>query len=166
MYLSLSLSLSFVFVFVIVFFLVRLCLLITLITCLKGHKSLRVLYGSVFQQCVGVSQLVSDKVTYRAVWGQLKIGNGIWNLHGTFAYHNLIMMNQYRPHDRQNLQHHLCSFICNLTLDGICYTFGVFLVPLMNYFELEEKGPISIIGNTISSNEKHINFAHVKLIVS
>ena len=62
-----------VFVFVIVFLLVRSCLFITLITCLKGHKSLRRLYGSVFQQCVGVSQLVSDKVTYRAVWGQLNI---------------------------------------------------------------------------------------------
>ena len=44
-----------VFVFVFVFLLVRSCLLITLITCLKGHKSLRVLYGSVFQQCVVVS---------------------------------------------------------------------------------------------------------------
>ena len=62
-----------VFVFVIVFLLVRSCLLITLITCLKGHKSLRVLCDSVFQQCVVVSQSVSDKVTYRAVWGQLKI---------------------------------------------------------------------------------------------
>ena len=30
---------------------------------LKGHKSLRVLYGSVFQQCVVVSQLVSQLVT-------------------------------------------------------------------------------------------------------
>ena len=40
-----------------------------------------------------------------------------------------------------------CSFICNLTLDGIAYTFGVFLVPLMEYFELKEKGPISMIGN-------------------
>ena len=43
----------FVFVFVIVFLFVRSCLLITLITCLKGHKSLRMLFGSVFQQCVG-----------------------------------------------------------------------------------------------------------------
>ena len=53
------------------------CLLVTLITCLKGHKSLRVLYGSVFQKCVGVSELVSDEATYRAVplfsEGQLKI---------------------------------------------------------------------------------------------
>ena len=42
------------------------------------------------------------------------------------------------------------SFICNLTLDGICYTFGVFLVPLMDYFQVEEKGPISLIGDTIT----------------
>ena len=54
----------------------------------------------------------------------------------------------------------IVSFICNLTLDGICYTFGVFLVPLMNYFELEEKGPISMIGNAISRNENHLDFAH------
>ena len=40
-------------------FLVRSCLLITLITCLKGHKSLRVLYGSVFQKCLVVSQSVT-----------------------------------------------------------------------------------------------------------
>ena len=66
-----------VIVFVIVFLLVRSCFLVTLIISLKGHKSLRVLYGSVFQQCVvlseSVSESVSDKVTYRAVWGQLKI---------------------------------------------------------------------------------------------
>ena len=67
----------FVFVFVIVFFLVGSCLLVTLITCLKGHKSLRVLYGSLFQKCLGVSEWVSDEATYRAVplfsEGQLKI---------------------------------------------------------------------------------------------
>ena len=40
-----SLSLLFVFVFVFVFLLVRSCLLIILITCLKGHKSLRMLYA-------------------------------------------------------------------------------------------------------------------------
>ena len=61
-----------VFVFVSVFLLVMSCLLITLITSPNGHKSLRVLYGSVFQQWLVVSQLLSDKVTYRAVWGQLK----------------------------------------------------------------------------------------------
>ena len=59
-------------VYAFVFLLVRSCLLTTLITCLKGHKSLRVLYGSVFQQCLVGSESVSDEVTYRAVWGQLK----------------------------------------------------------------------------------------------
>jgi len=44
----------------------------------------------------------------------------------------------------------IASFICNLTLDGICYTFGVFLVPLMKYFEVEEKGPISMIGGILA----------------
>ena len=37
--------------FVIVFLLVRSCLLIALITCFKSHKSVRVLHGSVSQQC-------------------------------------------------------------------------------------------------------------------
>ena len=54
-------------------FLVRSFVLITLIKCLKGHKSLRVLYGSVFQKCL----VLSDEATYRAVplfsEGQLKI---------------------------------------------------------------------------------------------
>ena len=64
----------FVFVFVIVFFLVRSCLLITLIKCLKGHKSIRLLFVcQLVKYCDWVSQSVSDKVTYRAVWGQLKI---------------------------------------------------------------------------------------------
>ena len=48
---------------VIVFLLVMSCVLITLITCPKGHKSLRVLYGSLFQQCVVVSEWVSQWVT-------------------------------------------------------------------------------------------------------
>ena len=38
-----------VIVIVIVFLLVRSCPFIALITCLKGHKSLRVLFGSVFK---------------------------------------------------------------------------------------------------------------------
>ena len=42
---------SIVIVIDIVMLLVRSCLLIALIICLKGHKFLRVLYGSVFQQC-------------------------------------------------------------------------------------------------------------------
>ena len=54
----------FVFVFVFVnFFLVMSCLLITLVTCLKGHKSLRVLFGSVFQNRQSVSEWVSQWVT-------------------------------------------------------------------------------------------------------
>ena len=51
----------FVFVIVIVFLFVRSCLLITLITCLKGHKSLRVLCGSVFQKCLGGREVGSHK---------------------------------------------------------------------------------------------------------
>ena len=38
------------------------CQLITLITCLKGSKSLRMLYGSVFQQC-GLTDWLSEWVT-------------------------------------------------------------------------------------------------------
>ena len=58
---------------------------------------------------------------------------------------SLQTMFPHRLHIRQ--KQIFCSFICNLTLDGIAYTFGVFLVPLMEYFELKEKGPISMIGN-------------------
>ena len=56
----------FIFVFVIVFLLVRSCLLIALITCLKAHKSLGVLYGSASKNVLkSSSHLVSsDKVTY------------------------------------------------------------------------------------------------------
>ena len=64
----------FVFVFVIVFLLVRSCLLITLITYLKGHKFLEELYGSVDSE-FNVSLWVCDKVTDGSVFGlgQLKI---------------------------------------------------------------------------------------------
>ena len=37
------------------------------------------------------------------------------------------------------------SFLCNLTLDGIAYTFGVFVSPLMEHFNIQ-KGPVSLIG--------------------
>ena len=62
----------FVFVFVIVFFLVRSYLLITLIKCLKGHKSPGSLCCCVFQKVPysltqWVSEWVSDKVIYWAV---------------------------------------------------------------------------------------------------
>ena len=68
-------------------FLVRSCLLITLMKCLKGHKSPRVLYGSVFQKCLVVSELVTDKVIYTAVPpGQLKTSN------------HLSMLFQWVPH--------------------------------------------------------------------
>ena len=39
----------------------------------KGHKSLRVLCGSVFQQCGGGREGGSDKRTYRAIRRQPKI---------------------------------------------------------------------------------------------
>ena len=61
-----------VFVIVIVFLLVRLCLLITPIKCLKVHKFLGMLSGSVCNNGHSLTYLLSDKVTYRAVWGQLK----------------------------------------------------------------------------------------------
>ena len=54
----------FVFVFVIVFFLVRSCVLITLIKCLKGHRSLASLYVcQSVKYCEWVSEWVSDWVT-------------------------------------------------------------------------------------------------------
>ena len=42
------------------------------ITFLKGHMVLGVLYDSVLQQWLSVTYSVSDKGTYRAVRGQLK----------------------------------------------------------------------------------------------
>ena len=63
-----------VFVFGSVFLLVGSYLLITLIKCQKGHKSLRVLSGSVFNNGQSLTYFLGDKVTYRAVWGQLKMG--------------------------------------------------------------------------------------------
>ena len=66
-----------VFVFVTVFLLVRSCLLITLINCHKGHKSLGIFSCSVFNN--GYS--LSYKVTYRAVLGTAKKAN--WPLLST-----------------------------------------------------------------------------------
>ena len=54
----------FVFVSVIVFFLVMSCLLITLIKCLKGHKSLGSLCMSKSKRSLSV---LSDRGRYRAV---------------------------------------------------------------------------------------------------
>ena len=82
---------------------VRSCLLVTLITCLKGHKSLRVLYGRVFQQWLSVSysvsQSVSDKGPYRAVRGQLKTAQKkLYNILGSLLkslqFHNPYIPNQ------------------------------------------------------------------------
>ena len=53
----------FVFVFVFVFLLFNSCLLIALITCLKGHKSLGLFFGSVFQQCVVGREVGREVVT-------------------------------------------------------------------------------------------------------
>ena len=74
MYLSLSLSLS-LYLSLSLSFLVRSCLLITLIKFLKGHKSLGSLCCCVFQKVPqSVSEWVSDKVTYWAVgWTAKKI---------------------------------------------------------------------------------------------
>ena len=66
----------FVCVFVIVFLLVRSCLLITLIKCLKLHKSLGSLCGCVFKR--SLSQSVSEWVTRSPIElsaGQLKMTN-------------------------------------------------------------------------------------------
>ena len=68
-----------VFVFVIVFFLVWSCLLITLINCLKGHKSLGSLCCCVFEKVAHsvrewVSKSVSDNVTDWAVGWTAKKG--------------------------------------------------------------------------------------------
>ena len=61
-----------VFVYFIVFLLVRLCLLITPIKCLKVHKFLGMLSGSVCNNGHSLTYLLSDKVTYRAVLGTAK----------------------------------------------------------------------------------------------
>ena len=47
--------------------------------CQKGHMSLRVISGSVFNNGLlqySLTHSLSDKVTYRAVWGQLKTTRG------------------------------------------------------------------------------------------
>ena len=58
----------------------RSCLLITLITCLEGHKSLRVLFGSVFSKvsmsqsvrefsCLGTAKHITGGKYIRGIWG-------------------------------------------------------------------------------------------------
>jgi MCP family monocarboxylic acid transporter-like MFS transporter 12 len=43
----------------------------------------------------------------------------------------------------------IASFICNLVLDGIAYTFGIFLTPLMEHFGVQ-KGPMSMVGSVLA----------------
>ena len=54
-------------------FCVRSCLLIILIKCLKGHKSQGLLFNVKIKRSHSLIEWVSDKVTYCAVCGQLKI---------------------------------------------------------------------------------------------
>lgn len=41
------------------------------------------------------------------------------------------------------------SFMCNLIVDGIGYSFGVFLPELVNYFEVG-KGTIALVGSILA----------------
>lgn len=41
------------------------------------------------------------------------------------------------------------SFMCNLVVDGIAYTFGIFLPELVNYFG-EGKGTVAFVGSLLS----------------
>jgi len=43
----------------------------------------------------------------------------------------------------------IASFLCNLVLDGIAYTFGIFLTPLMEDFGVQ-KGPMSMVGSVLA----------------
>jgi len=40
------------------------------------------------------------------------------------------------------------SFICNLIVDGVCYTFGIFLGELVDYFEAS-KGKTALAGSMV-----------------
>lgn len=43
------------------------------------------------------------------------------------------------------------SFMCNLVVDGIGYSFGVFLPELVNYFEVG-KGTIAFVGSILAGS--------------
>lgn len=43
------------------------------------------------------------------------------------------------------------SFMCNLVVDGIGYSFGVFLPELVNYFEVG-KGTIAFVGSMLAGS--------------
>jgi len=42
------------------------------------------------------------------------------------------------------------SFLCNMVLDGIGYSFGIFLEPLEKHFEGAGKGKISLVGSILA----------------
>jgi len=42
------------------------------------------------------------------------------------------------------------SFLCNMVLDGIAYSFGIFLKPLQKHFEGESTGTISLVGSILA----------------
>lgn len=43
----------------------------------------------------------------------------------------------------------LASFLCNLVVDGIAYTFGIFLPKFVDYFG-EGKGTVAWVGSLLS----------------
>lgn len=43
----------------------------------------------------------------------------------------------------------LASFLCNMVVDGIAYTFGVFLEEFVNHFG-EGKGKVAWVGSLLS----------------
>lgn len=43
------------------------------------------------------------------------------------------------------------SFMCNLVVDGIGYSFGVFLPELVNYFEVG-KGTVALVGSILAGS--------------
>ena len=106
------------------FFWVRSCLLIILIKCLKGQKCLWLLFSVKIKRCVSEwsvsDQSVSDKVTYWAVCGQLKIAI-IWlssPIFFTFSVTFLVAMTAF--------MHKTCTertktFLIHRTIDE--YTF-------------------------------------------
>jgi len=44
----------------------------------------------------------------------------------------------------------VASFLCNMVLDGIAYSFGIFLEPLQKHFEGTGKGTISLVGSILA----------------
>ena len=70
------------------------CLFITLITCLEGHKSLRVLYGSVFQQYVCSSDGVVTREPIELSANNNSMSHGGQGV--TFEFEFILPLNVYR----------------------------------------------------------------------